>query len=81
MKKSGNIIALLLTLTLVLGLVACGTSSGETATNDNSTPQTADSSQSQSADTTVITAESAEKADIESALNLANIKPEWTYSE
>ena len=72
--------ALLLAMVLVLGLAACGTSSGET-TNDDSTPQTTDNSQSQSADTTVITADSAEKADIESALNLANIKPEWTYSE
>lgn len=78
MKK---LMAILIALTLVMGLAACGTSSGETATNDNSTPQTADNSQSQSADTTVITADSAEKADIESALNLANIKPEWTYSE
>ena len=78
MKK---VMAILLALALVLGLAACGTSSGETATNDDSTPQAADSSQSQSADTTVITADSAEKADIESALNLANIKPEWTYSE
>ena len=77
MKK---VMAILLALALVLGLAACGTSSGETTTNDI-TPQTADSSQSQSADTTVITADSAEKADIESALNLANIKPEWTYSE
>lgn len=78
MKK---VMAILLALALVLGLAACGTSSGETTTNDDSTPQTADNSQSQSADTTVITADSAEKADIESALNLANIKPEWTYSE
>lgn len=78
MKK---LMAILLALALVLGLAACSTSSGETTTNDDSTPQAADSSQSQSADTTVITADSAEKADIESALNLANIKPEWTYSE
>ena len=78
MKK---VLAVLLMLTLVLGLAACGTGSNETATNDNSTPQTADNSQSQSADTTVITADSAEKADIEAALNLVNIKPEWTYSE
>ena len=78
MKK---VMAILLALTLVLGLAACGTSSGETTTNDNSTSQTADNSQSQSADTTVITEGHAEKADIESALNLANIKPEWTYSE
>ena len=78
MKK---VIAIRLALALVLGLAACSTSSGETTTNDDSTPQAADNSQSQSADTTVITADSAEKADIESALNLANIKPEWTYSE
>ena len=78
MKK---LMALLLALTLVLGLAACGTSSGETTTNDNSTSQTADNSQSQSADTTVIAEGHAEKADIESSLNLANIKPEWTYSE
>ena len=78
MKK---VMAILLVLTLVLGLAACGTSSVETTTNDNSTSQTADNSQSQSADTTVITEGHAEKADIESALNLANIKPEWTYTE
>ena len=77
MKKVMAILA----LALVLGLAVCGTSSGETMTNDDSTPQAADNSQSQSADTTVITADSAEKADIESALNLANIRPEWTYSE
>ncbi len=80
MKKLKNLIALLLPVMLVISLVACGTSSGKTS-NDDSTPQTTDNSQSQSADTTVITADSAEKADIESALNLANIKPEWTYSE
>ncbi len=78
MKK---VMAILLALALILGLAACGSSSGETTTNDDSTPQAADNSQGQSADTTVITADSAEKADIESALNLANIKPEWTYSE
>ena len=64
MKKT---IAILLALTLVLGLAACGTSANET-TNDNSTQQNTDNSQSQSADTTVITADSAEKADIEQAL-------------
>jgi len=81
MRKFRNMFALLLAMVLVLGLAACGTSSGETTTNDDSTPQAADNSQSQSADTTVITADSVEKADTESALNLANIKPEWTYSE
>ena len=70
MRKFRNMLALLLAMVLVLGLAACGTSSGETATNDDSTPQAADSSQSQSADTTVVTADSAEKADIEAALDL-----------
>ena len=81
MKKFRNMLAILLALVLVLGIAACGTCSGETTTNNNSTPPAADHSQSQSADTTVITADSTEKTDIESALNLANIKPEWTYSE
>ena len=34
-----------------------------------------------SGETLVVTAESADKEDIETALNLANIKPEWSYSE
>lgn len=86
MKK---VTAILLALTLVLGLAACGSSPGETTSTDNSksaatgdsTSETADSSQSQSADATVTTADSEGKAEIEAALNLANIKPEWTYSE
>ena len=89
MKKLKNMFAFLLAVLLVISLAACGTNSSETMTNDSSTSQTAenstspttDNSQSQSADTTVINADSAEKADIEAALNLANIKPEWTYSE
>ena len=80
MKQLKAILSLLLAAVLVLSLAACGSESGETTTNEG-TSQTADNSQGQSADTTVITADSAEKADIESALNLANIKPEWTYSE
>ena len=47
MKK---VMAIFLALTLLLGLAACGTSSVETTTNENGTPQTADNSQSQSAD-------------------------------
>ncbi len=78
MKK---VMAVLLALTIALSAAACGTGSSETTPNGSSTSQTADNSQGQSADTTVITAESAEKADIETALSLANIKPEWTYSE
>ena len=99
MKKK---IAILLTLTLALGLAACGTSAEESITNaeestisaeevttgvEESTTnvvrsrQTQGNGQNQSIDTSVITADSAEKADIEAALNLANIKPEWTYSE
>ena len=99
MKKK---IAILLTLTLAMGLAACGTSAEESitnaeestisaeevttgveesTTNDVRSQQTQGNGQNQSIDTTVITADSAEKADIEAALNLANIKPEWTYSE
>ena len=81
MKKSKKMITLFLAALLVFSLVVCGTGSAETTTNGNSTPQTAENSQSQSADTTAITADSAEKADIEAALNLSNSKPEWTYSE
>ena len=99
MKKK---IAILLTLTLAIGLAACGTSKEEpianaeesttsaeevptsleeSTTDDAGSQQTHENGQNQSIDTTVITADSAEKADIEAALNLANIKPEWTYSE
>ena len=78
MKKT---IAILLALTLTLGLAACGTSAEELATIDVSSQQTQETGQSGSADTIVITTDSAEKADIEAALNLANINPEWTYSE
>ena len=88
MKFLKKTIALLLAAMLSSSLAACGTSSGEitndsnvSQTTEDSSLQTADNSQSQSAETTVITADSAEKTDIEAALNLANIKPEWTYSE
>ncbi len=50
-------------------------------TADNNTQRTDSNSRNQSAETTVITAASAEKEDIEAALDLANINPEWTYSE
>ena len=76
MKKSRKLLALLLALTLVLSLCACGNNtSNDTSSNTDGT------NQSDNANTTVITADSADKADIETALNLANIKPEWTYSE
>ena len=70
MKKA---IAIVLALAMAMSLAACGISE----TTSNNTQQT---TQSASAETTVITA-GAEKADIEQALNLANIKPTWTYSE
>ena len=73
MKKA---IAILLAFVLVMGLAACGSNSTE-----NGDSQSADGTQNESAGTTVITSDSADKADIEAALNLANIKPEWTYSE
>ena len=69
MKKVNNV---LLALAIVMSLAACGTTSTEngTASTENGTTGT-----------TVITADSADKADIEAALNLANVKPEWTYSD
>ena len=80
MKKSRKLLALLLALTFVVSLCACGNNtSNETSNNTSSTP--VGTAQSENSGTTVITSDSADKADIESALNLANIKPEWTYSE
>ena len=69
MKK---VIIVLLALAIIMSLAACGTTSTEngTASTENGTTGT-----------TVITADSADKADIEAALNLANVKPEWTYSD
>ena len=81
MKNIRKTIAILPALTLALGLAACGTSAEELTTTDVSSQQTQETGHSGSADTTVITTDSADKADIEAALNLANIKPEWTYSE
>ena len=48
---------------------------------DSGVPLASDEDRSQSSDTVVVTSDSTEKADIEQALDLANIKPEWTYSE
>ena len=69
MKK---VIIVLLAFSIVMSLAACGTTSTEngTASTENGTTGT-----------TVITADSADKSDIEAALNLANVKPEWTYSD
>ena len=73
MKKA---IANLLAFVLVMGLAACASNSTE-----NSDSQNSDVTQNESTGTMVITSDSTDKADIEAALNLANIKPEWTYSE
>jgi len=69
-------LAVLLTLALVFGLVACGTKTGE-----DSAAQDADTAQEASTDTSGAVEENTEKARIESALDLTNILPEWTYSE
>ena len=79
MKKSGKLLALLLAMTLVLSLCACGNNTSNDTSNTSGNPE--ETAQSENSGTTVITADSADKADIETALNLANIKPEWTYSE
>ncbi len=68
MKK---MIAIVLTFTLLLGLSACGTNGDDESQQGNN----------KSVETKVITADSADKADIEAALDLANVNPEWTYSE
>ena len=49
-------------------------------TTDVSSQQTQETGQNGSGDTAVIITDSTEKDDIEAALNLANIKPEWSYS-
>ena len=80
MKKSRKLLALLLALMLVASLCACGNNTSDgTSNNTSSNPE--GTAQSENSGTTVITADSADKAEIETALNLANIKPEWTYSE
>ena len=58
-----------------------GQDKSEDAKLEDSKSDDAKSDDVKSEDTTVITADSAGKADIEAALNLANIGPEWTYSE
>ncbi|MCR5782197.1 MAG: hypothetical protein K6G90_05610 [Clostridia bacterium] len=80
MKKTSKLLALLLTLTFVVGLCACGGNTSVDTGNDTS-GDTVGTEQSENSGTTVISSDSADKADIETALNLANIKPEWTYSE
>ena len=76
MKKSGKMLVLLLALTLLVSLCACGSN-----TSNNTNNEAEGTNQSENANTTVIAADSADKTDIETALNLANIKPEWTFSE
>ncbi len=79
MSKSSKLLALIMALTLIVSLCACSkTSSGSSDTGSDNTDG---ATQTDTVSTTVITADSSEKADIEKALNLANIKPEWTYSE
>jgi len=68
MAKTRKLLALLLALSLVFSLSACGSSDGG---SDSGSDDSGSSSVSDSED----------KESIESALNLANINPEWTYSE
>ena len=92
MKKSAKLLALLLALTLVVSLCACSNNTAkdgssvsepasESSQSNSSSELPGESSEPGSEGTTVITTDSADKAEIEAALNLANIKPEWTYSE
>ena len=68
MKNIRKTIAILPALTLALGLAACGTSAEELTTTDVSSQQTQETGHSGSADTTVITTDSADKADIEAVV-------------
>ncbi len=81
MKKSSKLLALLLALTLMFSLCACGSTASGDADNNNSGSDVEETSEPEIENTTAAASDSAEKADIESALNLANIMPEWTYSE
>ena len=83
MRPTSAIAAIAVAATLAVGLIGCGQSgSGTTSSEDAaSTTASASSSESTAASTTVVTAASADKADIEAALDLANVKPEWTYSD
>jgi len=76
MKKSSKLLALLPAMTLVFSMCACSIN-----TSNDTSNSTEGTNQSDNDSTIVITADSSEKGDIETALNLANIKPEWTYSE
>ena len=71
MKKA---MAVLLSASLLTGLCISG------AASDNESV-IMDNSQEAFTDTLVITTDTADKAGIEEELNLANINPEWTYSE
>ena len=72
--------AIMLTLALALSLAACGNGSDGSSAGESGSQQ-AESSQNTETGTTVHPSDSAEKAGIEQALDLANIKAEWTYSE
>ena len=66
---------------LTAAILITGGAAGAVHADENGILQEAAIGQESSAGTLVITADSTDKADIEEALNLANIDPEWTYSE
>lgn len=69
-------ISVLMTAALITGCAA-----GAVHADEGGALQEAVIGQESSAETLVITSYSVNKEDIEEALNLANINPEWTYSE
>ena len=82
MKPISAIAAFAVAATLAVGLIGCGQSSSTTSSESAaSTTTSASASGSTTSSTTVVTAASSDKADIEAALDLANVKPEWTYSD
>ena len=84
-KRDNRVVTTIVTafaLMLALGLAACSSStSTNSGASESETSQATSGSQSQADETTVITAESSGKEDVEAALNLANVKPSWTHSE
>ncbi|MBE6016281.1 MAG: hypothetical protein E7233_01555 [Lachnospiraceae bacterium] len=81
-------IAIIMALIMTLGLAACGSSTAETTaestagqTEESSEEDTTAETESQTEETSKALCDSEEKAGIEEALDLANICPEWTYSE
>ena len=68
MNNIKKILAIIISIMLIASLVACGSSTGDQETAATTS-------------TSVTASDNEDKTAIETALDLSNIKPEWTYSE